>query len=960
VQKTSFAQKLSNMKFIAIVSALLLSMTAYGQNGSIKGSIIDDKTGEALIGATIVVENTTNGTVTDLDGKFVLPNLAPGLYNVSVSFISYSTTTIKDVEVKAGEATILNNIRLSEEVLETDEVVITAEAIKSAESALLTVQRKSSIVLDGISSEQFSRNNDSDAASAIRRVTGVSVEGGKYVVVRGLGDRYNKNSINNAEIPSLDPDKNAVQMDLFPSNLLDNIIVYKTFSPELPGSFSGGYIDISTKEFPENFTLQASASIGVNTNATFNDQFLSSERGNTFWLGMDDGTYAIPDILENQNVPFPSNNLAEARELDAATKSFDTGFGNVRRTAPVNHSFSLSLGDERTFLGRPLGFVAALSYNRSYSYYDQGATGRYFLPGADTEELVVLQEFEDSNGTESVLWGGLLNLTSKVTNNSKIGLNFMFNQSADLNSRFLTGVFPADANDPVNDRLQNRAMQYLERSLMSTQIRGEHLIGSKLKAEWTVAYTKSTQDEPDLRFFNNVINTANEDTVYFTLVNPTGNPTRFYRDLEEDNLEGKLDFELPFKYKQEFDSKFKFGGGYLVKNRSFNERLIEYNRGSNTQDYTGDPAEYFGDDNIGLVSESPIRYGLYIIETPDVGNSYTGDQSLPFGYAMVDWGLTQKFRLAIGARYERTDIQLNNTSPFLPDSLQQANLVTNDVLPSINLIYELQEGMNLRVSYGRTVGRPTFRELSAFTSFNFLGDARQTGNPDLRRTVIDNFDIRWEYYANRLDYFSASFFYKDFTDPIERTASPFINEPKDGLSFFFRNVPQAVAYGAEFEIRKGLSFIAPELTNFRVGVNFSYIISNVDINEQELALIRVNDPSAEDTRPMYGQSPYLINALLSYDNPDNQWNVSATYNVIGERLFLVASNGTPNIYEQPRNLLNVNIKKGWGPRFSTRLSIQNILDAPVSFTQEFKGREYDYQRQTLGTDISLNLSYLIE
>lgn len=948
------------MKLATFVFVLLLSTTALAQNGSIKGSIIDDKTGEALIGATIVIEGTSTGTATDLDGKFTLDNVEPGVYNLVVSFISYASTTISGVEVIAGESVVLNNIRLKEDVLETEEVVITAEAIKSAESALLTIQRKSSIVLDGISSEQFSRNNDSDAASAIRRVTGVSVEGGKYVVVRGLGDRYNKNSINNAEIPSLDPDKNAVQMDLFPSNLLDNIIVYKTFSPELPGSFSGGYIDIATKEFPENFTMQASASVGYNTNATFNDQFLSSERGDRFFLGMDDGTYAIPSEIKDKNIPFPSGSLMEARELDQATKSFNNGFGNIRRTAPVNHSFSLSLGDERTFLGKPLGYVAALSYKRAYSFYENGSTGRYFLPGADVEELVVLQEFEDSQGTESILWGGLLNLTSKISNTSKIGLNFMYNQSADLNSRYLTGVFPADANDPINDRLQNRAMQYLERSLASWQLRGEHLIGSKLSAEWMVAYTKSTQDEPDLRFFNNVINVTNEDTVYFTLVNPTGNPTRFYRDLEEDNLEGKVDFTLPFKFKQEFDSKVKFGGGYLLKDRSFNERLIEYNRGSSTSDYTGNPNTYFGDSNIGLVSENPIRYGLYVTETPDVGNSYTGDQSLPFGYAMVDWGLSEKIRLAVGARFERTDIQLNNTSPFLPDSLQRAELVTNDVLPSINLIYQLREEMNLRVSYGKTVARPTFRELSAFTYFNYLGDARQTGNPNLQRTVIDNFDIRWEYYANRLDYFSASVFYKNFSDPIERTASPFINEPKDGLSFFFRNVPQATAYGAEFEIRKGLDFISPFMSNFRIGVNFSYIESRVDINEKELELIRVNDPTAEDTRQMYGQSPYLLNGLISYDNPNSQWNISATYNVIGPRLFLVASNGTPNIYEQPRDLINLNIKKGWGQRFSTRLSIQNILNAPVSFTQEFKNREYDYQSQKLGTDISLNLTYLIE
>lgn len=949
----------SIFKKVVLFSLCFISATAFAQKGTIRGQVLEDATGETMIGATVAIQGTTTGTATDMDGKFTLENLDPGIYALQVSFISYSPVTISDVAVNAGEVTVVNNIRLKEEAIGLEEVIVTATALKNSESALLTVQRKSSSVLDGISSEMFSKNNDSDAAAAIKRVTGVSVEGGKYMVVRGLGDRYSKASLNKAELPSLDPNKNAVQMDLFPSNLLDNMMVYKTFSPELPASFSGGYVDISTKEFPDKFTLQASASLGYNTNATFNDNFLTSVKGKNFWLGMDDGTFALPREAK-YGIPAPTFQAAQDVHLDIITKSFKNSYDphKYKMSPFMNQSMSFSVGNQFSVFGKDLGYVVGLTYQHNFEYYEKGQVGRYFLPDASGQDLVVLRDFDtDAKGTESILWGGLANLSVRLDNSNKISLNVMRNQSADYSSRFLQGTFPADANIPDVDQLQTRAIRYMERALSSAQLKGDHTIG-RIRIDWTGAMTELSQDEPDLRFFNNVVSVVNEDTTYLTYQNATGDASRYYRYLDETVYDGKVNFDIGFKNGQQ-ESKIKFGASYLYKERTFNERIISSKQG-NSEPYEGNVDAYFSYGNMGLISSAPYRLGIYAVETQNIGGSYNGLEKIPAAYLMTDLKLSKKLRVSVGARYEGTDIQLKNTSPYLPDSLKRSTLKRDDVLPAVNMTYGIRDDMNLRIAYGKTIARPTFRELSQYTSFDFLGDARETGNVNLRRTAIQNFDVRWEMYPNPGEYVSVSVFFKNFIDPIERVTSPFNNDPKDGLSFYYQNVPQAELYGIELEVRKELGFIASALRNFRVGVNVSIMKSEVDINPAELALIRVNNPEAKATRQLFGQSPYIVNALLGYDNAEVGWNINLSYNIIGPRLFLVSTGGTPNIFEQPRNQLDMSVKKSFTKRTSVKVSAQNLLNTAYAYNQEWAGKQYTYQSYQLGTTFSLGFNYLIE
>lgn len=955
------------MRFLTLILLyVLFSIQVFAQTGIIRGQVIDDNTGEALIGATVLVEGTSAGAAADLDGKFTINSVNPGVYNLVFSFVSYQAKTVQNVEVRSGEVTV-QNVRMTDESIGLQEVVIQAEAFKNSESSLLTIQRKSSLVLDGISSEQFARSNDNDAAAAMRRVTGVSVEGGKYVYVRGLGDRYSKTTLNNAEIPGLDPNKNAVQMDLFPSNLIDNLVVYKTFSPELPASFSGGYVNITTKDFPDRLTLQASGSLGYNSNATFNNSFLSDKQGNTFFAGIDDGTHAMPDAIKGPVPAISVRDQVDAMALDAASKAFDSSFEPIKKAPFLNQSYSFSIGNQKTLFGRPLGFIGGLSYQRNYEFYQNGRTGRYFQPGttADATSLVTLRSFSDTRGVESVLWGALLNTSYKINSNHKIGINFLRNQSADASSRFLQGTFPADANND-NEELQSRAIQYLERSLSSAQLRGEHAIGDKtpLKIDWLAAYTYSTQDEPDLRFFNNVISSSGETTSYRTFENASGNPARYFRKLNEKNIDFKLNFELPVKLWADLTSKIKFGGAYLNKERSFEETIIEYKKSSNAASYQGDVAEFFSESNLGLIKVDQTnagpryRYGITVAKNELLGGSYSGNEKVPAAYAMIDLQVTNLLKISTGARYEQTNITLTNASELLTEEQRYSNVKNNDILPAVNVTQQLKENMNLRFAYGRTIARPTFRELAQYTTFDFLGDAELTGNPDLERTVIDNVDIRWELFPTAGEIISISAFYKNFTNPIERATSPFNNEPKDGLKFVYRNVDNARVYGMEIEARKDLGFISPSLSNLKIGTNVSLIKSEVDINETELQIIRVNDPEASAKRELFGQSPYIVNAFLMYGIEGFGANLS--YNVLGPRLSVVSSGGTPNIYEQPRNVLDLTIIKKIGNRFSTKLAVQNLLNPAFKFTQEFKDVEYEYQSYKVGRTVSFGISYLLE
>lgn len=949
------------IKIISFISILTLTSTlAFAQSGTVRGQLTSSETGEKLIGATVVIKGTANGAATDLDGKFNLTNIQPGTYEIQASYISYEPKTITGVIVKENEVTVLN-ISLGSATTKLAEVVIEGRAIRSSENTLRNTQRKAAVVMDGISSEQFSRSGDSDAAAALTRVTGISLEGSKYVYVRGLGDRYVKTVLNGAEVPGLDPNRNTVQMDLFPSNLLDNLMVSKTFTPDMPGSFSGGLVNITTKDFPDRFTLQFSTTIGYNDQATFNSRFLSSNKGATDWLGFDDGTRAVPEAI-NYTIPYESfTNKQKAEQIDEATNAFNTEMGNKRMTAPINHAHSFSFGNQKEVFGRQFGYVVGLSYQRNYSYYNNGTFGLWELNSVGAENLNNNSLFKDEKGVEEVSLGFLSNFAIKLNSNNKLSLNLIRNQSGSNSSRFLFGTFPATSG-VYDDRaiFESRALHYTQRALSSAQLKGEHMIPAlkNSRVDWLTAFTLSQQDEPDLRFFANDYFVDGTDTTYRIQPAAYTLPARFFRDLDETNLDIKLNIETPFKIWNGLEAKTKFGAAALLKDRKFRENIFRY-RFNEDYNYNGHIDQFFAPENLGIVArpEGPesngiYRYGVYLQDGTQRTNNYDGQEAVYAGYGMIDLPLTDKLRVVTGARVEVTDIYVESFN----ESLEPGALNQVDVLPSVNTTYSLTEKMNVRAGYSRTLARPNFREIAPYTSFDFVGEPAFTGNANLERTTIDNFDARWEWYPNLGEYFSVSAFYKNFQNPIERT----INTLAQNNEIFIQNVDNAKVYGLEFELNKRLSFIAPVLENFTVSTNLSLIKSQVSIKALELEQIRDVRPDAADTRPLFGQSPFVANASLTYQNEPLGFVATANYNVFGDRISAISTGGTPNIYERSRPAASMVVSKRLGELFTAKVSADNIFNPEYRNSHEYKGNEFIYSSYKLGRTFSVGITYLID
>ena len=949
-----------------VLAIVLLLITAgidstHAQTASITGTVHDAESGESLIGANVVIEGSAVGTTSDLDGHYVIKNVAPGSYNLVFSYIGYNSTTVRNVDVVAGKATTIN-LSLTPEAIGMDEVVVEAEAVRNSEGALLRERQKAAAVSDAISAEAIGRSGSSTAADAMKNVTGASVANGRYVYVRGLGDRYVNTQLNGANLPSADPDRNSVQLDLFPANLLDNIITAKTFTPDQPGSFSGGTVNIATRRFPERFTLQFSSSISASSNVGVNADFLSYHGGEAGWLGMNGGTHELPPLLEDGEFVIPTIGQAytdadAAQQLDEASKAFNGVMAPSRLPAPISQSYSISTGNQIDFLGRPLGVIGSLSYSRNATGYEGGTTGRYNLTGHVSETDVLNNDFHlaDSRGVDEVLWGALFNVAYRPHPKHDLGFNFMRSNGGESEARFQTGSFPRDLGP--NATYETRSLRYTERQLNSIQLRGEHALSNRgARIEWNATTSKTMQDEPDLRFFTNnftlVSRDGTVDTVHAIRPDIYPVPTRYFRRMDEDTRLVDASVAFPVRQWAGLPAQIKIGGTYGGSDRHFRERRFEFRQDRTF--YSGDPFVFFDQKNLGISeSESTdrfFRFGNFVIDATQASSNYDGSQRIGAGFAMIDLPLTRRLRAIAGLRLETTDMAVLSHD----DRLEEGRLDERDILPSVNLVYQTGANMNVRAAYGRTLARPTFREIAPYASFNFVGDYIFVGNPDLKRTLIDNYDARWEWFTRSGEIIAVSAFYKYFRNPIEKALNPIAANPE----VQFRNVDYAEVLGLELEARKSLDQIG--LNAFQIGANVSLVRSRVDIAADELELIRSIDPDASASRDLQGQSPYTVNVDVTYDNPSAGTSVSAYYNVFGSRLDRVATGATPDVYEQPFHQLDLMIRQRLVFGFDLRGSVKNLLNQAHEFAHSYKGSLFISEGYGYGRSYSLGLSYNIE
>ncbi len=932
------------------------------------GTVVDGAFGGGLPAANVAVfapgtATPVSGSATDLDGRYRITGLAAGTYDVAFSFIGYATQRVTGVALAAGQVQTLD-VTLDEEEVggEVEEVVVTADAVRNSGASLLRERQRASAVSDAIAADEIARSGAGNAADALERVTGASVVGGRYVYIRGLGDRYVNTQLNGASLPSSDPNRNAVPLDLFPSDLLDNIVTTKTFTPDQPGSFTGGNVNINTQAFPDRLTFGFSASGAYNAEVSLQDGFLRANTGGRDWLGFDDGTREIPDVWATPGVQPPTitaarSNPDSAAVLDQLARAFNPFLAPSRREAPLNGSFAASVGNQVELFGRPLGFLGSLSYGRDFSGYAAGTTAQYQLTGqvSETDSLTNNLFLSDTRGVEEVLWGGLGTLSFRPDPNHNLGASYLYNRSGISEARYQIGVYPKNFPDE-NRRFETRTLGWTERSLGSVQARGDHFLPALLglRAEWTTSLAQTVQDEPDLRFFANDFtfregaDGAPADTFYAVTFSNYGRPARYFRTLDEQTWDNTLRLALPFGGER-LAGTVRVGGAVTLSERTFRERRFEYTTNASVYRYDGDPQAFF-EEGAGIVDTTAtggFRIGNVIVDATTPSNNYDGDQDVYASFAMAEFRPLARLRAIVGARYEVTRLKAFNA-----DTTGSVN--EEDLLPSVNLVYEVEDNMNLRAAYGRTLARPTFRELSPFVSFDFVGDYIFIGNPGLERTLVDNLDLRWEWFTRPGEILAVSGFYKRFQNPIERAIVSNNNQVQ------FQNVDEATVVGAEFEARRRFERLPLVPGGLEFGANVTLAASRVRIPEFELEVVRALDPDAPDTRDFQGQSPFVGNLDVTYGNEAAGTSLSLLYNVFGRRLANVSLGGTPNVYEFTTGTLDITYRQSvWGG-LGFSASAKNVLGQDVEFGHTYKGVDYLTRSYERPRTFSVGLAYRFE
>lgn len=947
---------------------LSFSSNAQDQKGTIRGSVFDDLSGEALIGVTVQVKNTTFGSVTDFDGKFNV-NVPSGTYDLIISYVSYRTTTITGVEVKSGSVTLVDNIRLQEDVQTLESVVVTAEAIRNSESAILTVKRKAPILVDGISSAKFSQIGDSDASEAVKRVTGVSVEGGKYVFVRGLGDRYTKTTLNSVDVPGLDPDRNSIQIDIFPTSLIENMMVLKSSSADLPADFTGGVVNIETKDFPEVKTFNVSASVGYNPSMHFRNDHFTYQGGKNDWLGFDDGTRQLPTGATNPVFPSPGAPGVSAQEVNNFLKGFNKTMGTQDQKSLMDYSFGISSANQKNFdNGSSLGYIFSTTYKSSTIFYDDAFYGEYQRPAfADEYELIYATTQEGAITERNSLWGTLAGVAYK-TQNSKYKLSALHLQNGEKRAArfFIDDNGSAVGKSGFFGGSEN--LEFSQRGVTNILLSGEHHASDKgWSIDWKVSPTISKIVEPDIR--KTAFTYTSSDTVFSS--GAAGNPSRIWRYLDEINLVSKIDFQKDYQLFNKA-AALKFGASHTFKERDF--EILTYN-----MQFFGSQPEFNGNSNVIMDDQFLYPNGSVYFSSgnPDPNsNSFNSTASNTALYVSNDFQIINKLKAIIGVRAEnfvqrhtgRDGVYANGD---VVNGRNLDNAIVLDALhffPSGNFIYNYRDDQNLRLSYSKTIARPSFKELSFAQILDPVSNRTFNGGlfkfPDwdgnLRETLIDNFDIRWEKYMKKGELFSVSVFYKKFADPIELVR---LSVAQTTNEFQPRNVGDGQILGAEFEFRKSLDFAGPVFRKLFASGNLTFVDSRIDMTDQEYNVRKAYQKNGQDlkrTREMAGQAPYIINVGLSYEDPENGFDGGLFYNVNGPTLTVVGGGLFPDVYAEPFNSLNFNLSKSFGPdkKTSVTFNVSNILnDVRENFFVGFNAQDQYYSRLNPGRSISLGLKY---
>jgi TonB-dependent receptor len=912
--------------FSLILSCTLL--VGFGQTGKISGTILDSKTGETLPGATALVEGTGKGASADFDGKFVITGVPVGKVTMVISYISYTTKKIAQIEVKENDVTEVNVLLDASSSQDLSEVEIVVTLNKENNTALVLQQKNNASVSDGISSESIKKTPDRNTSDVIKRVSGATIQDNKFAIIRGMNDRYNTAYLNGAPLPSSESDRKAFSFDIFPANLLDNIVILKTATPDLPGDFAGGIIQINTKSIPEKNFYSLSVGGAYNTQTTFKE-FKTYNGGKTDWLGIDDGTRAIPAGLPSTK---DYNLLTNPERIEYAKSfSYDWSLKNIKAMPNLNLQYAMA--NVGKIFKRDAGSVFALTYNNTNTRLFNSR--REFEEQGDTVQKI--KDYTDTVCNTNILASAMWNLSYKITPNNQIGFKNLLSVNSDDKVVNRKGIY--DATGPTYERSSVR--WFTQNQIYSGQLNGDHYIDkAKMRIKWVGGYSKIERDIPNLRKMVYQKTSALEtDSVPYTAllventVYPNSAGSMFFATTRENIKSLSLDISKAFKILSS-KHEIKLGGLNQYRDREFISRLIgytKYKRGSqvlfNDSLSLLNENQIFAPQNMGIIN-GPGKYdgGFKLSEATTNIDSYGASSNLYAGYLMLDSRFFEKLRFIYGVRAESYYQEIRVVDSF--DELQKTDTTYLDFLPSINAVYSITDKINVRAAYYRTVVRPEFRELAAFNFYDFITDFSVSGNDKLIRSLVDNYDLRFEYFPGAGQIVSVSGFYKNIENPIEQIS----NTASAIRSLLYTNANKATNIGLELEYRFKLSTLFKKdsikfLSNTTLYTNFAYIQSKVDAGTAVIS-------SESEIRPLQGQSPYILNAGIQYQDNEKGWGASASYNIVGRRILVVGSSDEPTYWENPRHVLDFQLVKTFKEKLEIKFNVRDVLAQNLIFYQD--------------------------
>lgn len=930
-------QKISTTLFL-----LFASIITFAQTGTIRGTIKDAKTNEDLIGATIKVEGTALGSVTDINGFFSIPKVPTGKVKVRITYVSYQDKVIADVSVVDGSVTEINT-GLEEEKTLLQEVKVTASRLTNTEVSVISEIKAAQMVVNGISAQQIAKTLDRDAAQVVKRVPGITIVGDRFINIRGLNQRYNNVMLHNAFTPSMETDVKSFSFDIIPSSQIDRMLIFKSPSAELPGEFAGGLVKIFTKNIPDRNSLVIDYSTSYRTNTTFDD-FYQPNQGKNYWTGFNNGYYDLPKYFP-ANISQVANNPAA---LESAGKSLRNEWIANNSTATPDQRIGIT-GNYKFSIGHiKAGNVTAINYSDARTNF---VIDRNDFNANISNTKSPIYNFNDQQYSRNIRVGVMHNWAFRLNENHSIEFKNLFNQLSNSNYTRRTGrAIEANYNP------DNHSFNQVYRGIYTGQLTGKHaLTKGRTTIDWVVGYNNSYRDQPDYRRYRSDVDPiSGTKSVYI----PVGTAQafflgRWFSKMVENGYTGALNVsqKITLSKEKEIDMELKAGVFYEKKDRSFNGRNLGYVRGSN---FNG---ELFTAPINVIFNNINNTNGIRIDEQTNPNDSYTAGNKLLAYYANANIPLSKKLNIIGGVRAEDNTQSLE--SAFIGGAKVAVKNPVLSILPSANLSYNFSEKMLLRAAYGQTINRPEFRELAPFSFYDFDFNVVYEGYTGLKISTVNNFDARWEFYPTPAEVVSFAVFHKDFRNPIEIEVEAGSGS-LGAKTFIYKNAQSARSTGIELEIKKGLASITSSKFLEKVSVlfNTTLLVSKVKLREGSVG--------QSDNRPLQGQSPYIVNTGINYNDQERDFQLNVLYNVIGKRIFAVGFTGYPDLYEMPRNVLDLTFSKGVGSRFVIKGGVNDIFNQAAMILQDGnqdgkfdRNNDEIIQHYKPGRLVSLGVSYTI-